>query len=83
MQKLSLAALEQQRNFVYQDTTSVQPSPPATRQTMEVMTKYLMNAMDTWGSNVSHLMTVHLGYILPFIHDSHIPTLARLVLTGC
>ncbi|XP_071515619.1 uncharacterized protein [Panulirus ornatus] len=82
IQKLSLAALEQQKNIVCQDSVSDQPIPAAVRQTMESVVKYLMNAMDTWGSNMSHLMVVHLAYILPFIHNNHLPALSRYLVSG-
>nr|XP_045617905.1 uncharacterized protein LOC123770265 [Procambarus clarkii]XP_045617906.1 uncharacterized protein LOC123770265 [Procambarus clarkii]XP_045617907.1 uncharacterized protein LOC123770265 [Procambarus clarkii] len=82
LQKFSQAALEHHRSFIHLGTVCNQPNQNPTSQALEAMTKYLMNTMGSMGSNVSQLMTVHLAYILPFIHDSHLPVIARYLVKG-
>ncbi|KAG7160257.1 uncharacterized protein LOC121876485 [Homarus americanus] len=82
IQKFSQVALEHHRNYLCLDVSCDQANQTPTRQTIEVQTKYLMNALDIWGSNVSQLMTVHLVYLLPFIHNSHLPAIARHLVCG-
>ncbi|XP_068225438.1 uncharacterized protein [Palaemon carinicauda] len=53
-----------------------------TRQTVEACTKYLLNAVEVWGESIMQLLTFHLPYLIIFFHDSHLPTIARHLVTG-
>nr|XP_053629949.1 uncharacterized protein LOC128686839 [Cherax quadricarinatus] len=79
IQKFSQAALKHHRCALSLATVCNHSNQNPTKETLETLTKYLMSAMDLWGSNVSLLMTVHLVYILPFIDDGHLPVIARFV----
>lgn len=46
---------------------------------MEGLAKYLVNALETWGAPITQMMTFHLTYILPFISEAHLPSMAKLV----
>ncbi|KAK4310865.1 hypothetical protein Pmani_017598 [Petrolisthes manimaculis] len=66
------------RDAVACDLASQSPE----RQTVEACIKYLISSLDTWGTNIAPVITVHLVYILPFIQDVHLPALAKHMVAG-
>ena len=78
IQKLSNIALKQQESMVYsseKELEQCQNSPD--QQMVEAISKFLMDALDNWGTNVSGLVTLHLPYILPFIEEKCLPVLGK------
>lgn len=77
IQKFSQASLALQRGVLCQDSAAQQTAQAITQQAVDNAGKYLTNALESWGSNVSRLFTVHLTYILPFFQLSHLSVIAR------
>lgn len=79
IQKFSQASLALQKGVLCEDSAAQQTAQAITRQAVDNAGKYLTNALESWGSNVSRLFTVHLTYILPFFQPSHLSVIARSV----
>lgn len=82
IQKFSQASLEQHKGALSQSTGMEHTGQAVTQTTMDTAGKYLTNALDSWGSNVSCLLTVHLTYLLPFLHTTHLAVISRHLVNG-
>ncbi|KAG0711014.1 Unhealthy ribosome biogenesis protein 2 [Chionoecetes opilio] len=82
IQKFSLASLEQQKGVLCQDPDTQEVGIAVAQKTLEKSGKYLTNALESWGGDVSCLLTVHLTYLLPSLHASHLSVIARHLVNG-
>ncbi|KAK8399199.1 hypothetical protein O3P69_003369 [Scylla paramamosain] len=82
IQKFSQASLEQHKGALSQDTATEHTGQVVIQTTMDIAGKYLTNTLDYWGSNVSCLLTVHLTYLLPFLHTTHLAVISRHLVNG-
>ncbi|XP_066985984.1 uncharacterized protein [Macrobrachium rosenbergii] len=81
LQKLCFVLHYHQNNFDVRVKCEEESLSP-TRQTIEACTKYLLNAVEQWGENIMQLLTFHLPYLITFVHEAHLPTIARYLVTG-
>ncbi|XP_045129896.1 uncharacterized protein LOC123515415 isoform X2 [Portunus trituberculatus] len=85
IQKFSQASLEQHKGAFSQDTAmeAMEDTGQAvTQTTMDTASKYLTNALDSWGSSVSCLFTVHLTYLVPFLNTTQLTVVSRHLVNG-
>lgn len=76
--KFSQASQALQRGMLCEDSPTQQTAQAIAQKVVDSAGKYLTNALESWGSNMSFVFTAHLTYLLPFFHPSHLSVIARL-----